>query len=99
MVAVLTQDKHGRMVYNSAEAVPEKLVLLLGMPRSGTSWLGKIFDSHPAVIYRHEPDAVLRNSGLPAMCPIEEIPRYAEAARNYVLRLTAVRQVKTSGTR
>ena len=31
-------------------------ILLFGMPRSGTTWLGKIFDSHPQVLYRHEPD-------------------------------------------
>jgi len=31
-------------------------VLLFGMPRSGTTWLGKLFDSHPHVLYRHEPD-------------------------------------------
>jgi hypothetical protein len=27
-----------------------------GAPRSGTTWLAKILDSHPDVIYRHEPD-------------------------------------------
>ena len=31
------------------------LVLLFGMPRSGTTWIGKIFDSHPDVFYLHEP--------------------------------------------
>jgi hypothetical protein len=31
-------------------------VLIAGAPRSGTSWLGKIFDSHPDVLYRFEPD-------------------------------------------
>jgi hypothetical protein len=31
-------------------------VLVLGAPRSGTTWLAKIIDSHPDVIYRHEPD-------------------------------------------
>jgi hypothetical protein len=33
-------------------------ILILGSPRSGTSWLAKIFDSHPEVLYRHEPDEV-----------------------------------------
>lgn len=31
-------------------------ILLLGAQRSGTTWFGKIFDSHPDVLYRHEPD-------------------------------------------
>lgn len=34
-------------------------ILVLGSPRSGTSWLAKIFDSHPAVLYRHEPDELI----------------------------------------
>lgn len=35
----------------------KKLIIICGMPRSGTTWLGKIFDSHPEILYRHEPDA------------------------------------------
>ena len=31
----------------------------MGAPRSGTTWLAKIIDSHPDVLYRHEPDATL----------------------------------------
>jgi len=34
-------------------------ILILGAPRSGTTWLAKIIDSHPDVLYRHEPDDVL----------------------------------------
>ncbi len=41
-------------------SLPARLVdtaiLVLGAQRSGTSWLGKILDSHPEVLYRHEPD-------------------------------------------
>ncbi len=32
-------------------------ICILGMPRSGTTWVGKIFDSHPRTRYRHEPDS------------------------------------------
>jgi Sulfotransferase family len=34
-------------------------ILILGAPRSGTTWLAKIIDSHPDVLYRHEPDEIL----------------------------------------
>jgi Sulfotransferase family len=34
----------------------DTLILILGAPRSGTTWLAKIIDSHPDVLYRHEPD-------------------------------------------
>lgn len=37
-------------------ALAQTVILVLGSPRSGTTWLAKILDSHPDVIYRHEPD-------------------------------------------
>ena len=48
-------------------------ILILGAPRSGTTWLAKIIDSHPDVVYRHEPDATLpgpsplTREGLPSL--------------------------------
>jgi hypothetical protein len=32
-----------------------KIIALWGPPRSGTTWLGQIFDSHPTVAYRYQP--------------------------------------------
>lgn len=32
-----------------------RTLALLGCPRSGTSWLGQVFNAHPRVAYRHEP--------------------------------------------
>ncbi len=58
------------------------VILLFGMPRSGTTWIGKIFDSHPATLYRHEPD-----SYLPIELPLllsGEGSEYCEKVRRYV---------------
>ncbi|HEX2941142.1 MAG TPA: sulfotransferase, partial [Rhodopila sp.] len=46
--------------------------MIVGAPRSGTTWLAKIIDSHPDVLYRHEPDDVC-----PQPLPIapSDIPR------------------------
>ncbi len=33
----------------------ERVVGVFGMPRSGTSWIGQIFDSHPRVAFRLDP--------------------------------------------
>lgn len=41
-----------------------RLILLLGSPRSGTSWLATILDSHPGVVYSHEVFSRLRRPGL-----------------------------------
>jgi len=44
----------------SGSAAPaSNLIFILGAQRSGTTWLGKIFDSHPGILYRHEPDEVV----------------------------------------
>lgn len=37
---------------------PRNLIILAGMSRSGTTWVGKLFDSHPDVLYLHEPDSI-----------------------------------------
>jgi hypothetical protein len=75
-----------------------KTVIIVGAPRSGTSWLGKIFDSHPMVIYRHEPDDALGAKEIPLVCPVEQIPRYTDAARRQIMRWKEARLIKCSGT-
>jgi hypothetical protein len=44
---------------SNVETIAATAILIVGAPRSGTTWLAKIFDSHPDVIYRHEPDEVV----------------------------------------
>ena len=100
MAATLLKEEYNPALHASSEPTRglSAPTLIIGATRSGTSWLGKIFDSHPNVLYRHEPDDVIRLKALPLVCPVEDIPRYVDAAQRYVARLTAVRQIKASGT-
>ena len=71
-------------------------VLLFGLPRSGTTWLGKIFDSHPETLYCHEPDSVWR-------MPVPLLPRGAgtadeqSAVRDWLRRLEEPLPLKSAG--
>ncbi len=81
-----------------ASVPAENVVLLLGAPRSGTTWLAKIFDSHPDVLYRHEPDTVLRNQMLQRFFRDEDIPAFKDAAEGYLRQLVDTRTLKTAGS-
>ena len=76
----------------------QALTLLCGMPRSGTTWLGKIFDSHPDTLYRHEPDSVTRIKGLPLLAELETAERYRPAIESFVLALPDMRHPKVSAS-
>ena len=75
-----------------------RTVLLFGMPRSGTTWLGKIFDSHPGTLYRHEPDSRGTLNTLP-MLPIEsDVEKHRGFLLDYVAKLPAIRDEKISAS-
>ena len=74
-----------------------RVTLLLGAPRSGTSWIGKIFDSHPDVLYRHEPDLALWEQKLPFLVLPEQTATYSGLARDYLDRLIRTPTLKASG--
>ena len=46
----------GRASHDRWDKLADSAIFVLGSPRSGTTWLAKIFDSHPDILYRHEPD-------------------------------------------
>ena len=73
------------------------IVLIVGMPRSGTTWLAKAFDSHPDVVYRHEPDLLLSGEGLPFLCRREDYERRAPLAAGYLRRLAGLSSASTMG--
>ncbi len=76
----------------------ERIILLFGLPRSGTTWLAKLFDSHPDVLYRHEPDSILRGTHLPEWPELEPTPAELASARAYVRELLRVRTLKSGGS-
>ncbi|MGH7046545.1 MAG: hypothetical protein ACREE2_09200 [Stellaceae bacterium] len=72
-------------------------MLILGSARSGTSWLGKAFDSHPDVIYRHEPDTAFPGDGLPPVYDAEVVSRFAPTAISCIENMAAVRALRSVG--
>ncbi len=72
-------------------------ILIFGMPRSGTTWLGKIFDSHPATLYLHEPDSVRPMRDIPRVVEAESIGNYLPLIRDYFSTYTKLRVTKVRG--
>jgi len=72
----------------------DNLISVFGMPRSGTTWLAKIIDSHPDVIYRHEPDSE-RKIAIPLVTNTDS--EYTENINQYCEKLKTHRTIKTCG--
>lgn len=68
-------------------------ILLFGMPRSGTTWLGKLFDSHPDTLYRHEPDSVHRLN-MPLYPDVADSDLYRLMLDEFVSALPHMREPK-----
>jgi sulfotransferase family protein len=77
------------------DEVPDFL-LLVGMARSGTSWIGKIFDSHPWSLYKHEPDRIL--SGVPMAPRLVDSQQFATPIRRFFEQLPLLMQTHTAGS-
>jgi hypothetical protein len=75
----------------------DRTIFILGSPRSGTAWLAKLLDSHPEVLYRHEPDIVRRNFDLPTICGLEEAHRFIPQTQAWLNALADTRSVKAAG--
>ncbi len=73
------------------------LIMISGLPRSGTTWLGKLFDSHPRVLYRHEPDSVFPLKWLPTMIA-DGGAAYAARLREFVVQIPFMRDAKVAAS-
>jgi hypothetical protein len=74
------------------------MIFVFGAPRSGTSWLAKIFDSHPDVLYRHEPDSERKHPDIPFLCTNEKAEELLPVAGPYLRSLVHVRTLKSAGS-
>jgi hypothetical protein len=72
-------------------------ILLFGLPRSGTTWLGKIFDSHPDTVYRHEPDRYPRLEAIPRCPGAAEVNRYKLDLQAFVANLPRLNSAVVTG--
>jgi hypothetical protein len=73
-------------------------ICIFSAPRSGSTWLAKLFDSHPDVLYLHEPE--LFNRGLdflPYWLNGSPDEIYIAAARDYFYRLIGLRSSRVIG--
>jgi hypothetical protein len=61
------------------------------MPRSGTTWLGKIFDSHPDTLYRHEPDTWAPMREIPLLAAPADASRFEKYVQDYLASVPAMR--------
>lgn len=74
------------------------LILVFGLPRSGTTWVGKIFDSHPATLYRHEPDSWSALAPVPLVATAAEADEHADRVGEFVAGLPERRETKVAGS-
>src|SRR6476620_5127954 len=71
------------------------LLLLFGAPRSGTSWIGKIFDSHPMTLYKHEPDSL--GFDVPLIPQLEQADELRKPIGDFLRRLPGMSNAHVSG--
>jgi hypothetical protein len=76
----------------------QPIILLFGMPRSGTTWIGKIFDSHPDTLYRHEPDSRGTLNTLPLFTSVSNAENYRTFLEKYAELLPTIRDEKISAS-
>lgn len=81
---------------SSSSKTKNRLILLFGMPRSGTTWLGKIFDSHRNTLYRHEPDSWKRIRQIPLFPELTDHQQYQFIVDKFIDDLPDIRSTKVS---
>ncbi|OUR63168.1 hypothetical protein A9Q74_02890 [Colwellia sp. 39_35_sub15_T18] len=71
-------------------------IALIGMPRSGTTWVAKAIDSHPDVLYLHEPDTVKKIASPIVINKRDEV-QYKESIASFMAGLANERHSRCIG--
>jgi Sulfotransferase family len=74
------------------------IILLMGLPRSGTTWVAKILDSDPHTVYRHEPDRGTTLKSMPLAPNISESQALRPAAEAFASRLLNITKPHVVGS-
>lgn len=82
----------------TAEEFTQPPILVAGLARSGTTWLAKILDSHPATLYRHEPDSHPLFPELPVTISPDEFERYAAVLQSFASGIPNIWRLRTAAT-
>jgi len=72
------------------------MLALIGMPRSGTTWVAKAIDSHPDTYYLHEPDSEARLD-IPQIINAEDNEQYLPYINEYLAKIEGVDKLKVVG--
>jgi sulfotransferase family protein len=73
-------------------------VFLFGIPRSGTTWIGKIFDSHPGTLYKHEPDTFTFLEAMPWLPDVAEAEKLRPMASHFLSLLPHINTAYVAAT-
>ena len=72
-------------------------ILVVGLARSGTTWLAKMLDSHPATLYRHEPDYAPIFPVMPFIVDPGRADQYQSDLLAFAYTLRGLDRVRQSG--
>lgn len=75
----------------------DRIALVMGLGRSGTTFLAKLIDTAPEVVYRHEPDVVL-STDLPHFCHRNDLEPHLSKARDFLYEMSRCRHWRATGT-
>jgi sulfotransferase family protein len=82
----------------NSQKVEHPLLLLMGLPRSGTTWIAKMFDSHPGTVYCHEADRGVILRSMPLAPDISEAEALSAIAQAFVDNLLKIRDPHVVGS-